>query len=463
MAVIYDYDLVVIGSGPGGYVAAIRAAQLKQKVAIIEKEKIGGVCLNIGCIPSKALINQAETYKSTTALESMGIKVDTSGFDYSKVFAASRKAADSLSKGVAFLMKKNGITVISGTGVLESAHEVSVDGTRVSAKAIILATGSRPREIPGFEFDENIVLSSTGGLMLQQLPKKLLILGGGAIGVEFAHIMNAFGVEVHLVEMMDRILPIEDSEISEMLRKSFQRRGVQVYTSTKALSLVKKDHSATATLMGADNLQFTLDIDKVLCVVGRVPNTSNIGLEKIGITTEKGFILTGDYCETSVKGIYAIGDIVPTPLLAHVASKEGEIAAEHIAGHETTKRIDKNAIPGAVYCEPQVASFGLTEAEALKKNIKCKSFSFPYKGVGKSVAIGKSEGIVKIVAEETTHEILGAHIIGTDATEIIHEILLAKKSELLPQDIATMIHAHPTISEGVMEAARAVEGWAIHV
>lgn len=463
MANSYDYDVAVIGSGPGGYVAAIRASQLKLKVAIIEKEKMGGVCLNIGCIPSKALVQQAETFRSITALQNMGVTCDTSGFDYSKVYAASRKAADSLSRGVAYLMKKNGITVFSGTGVIENDHEISIDNSKkISARSIIIATGSRPKEIPGFEFDEHIVLSSTGALMLQQLPKKLVILGGGAIGVEFAHIMNAFGVEVHLVEMMDRILPLEDNESSLFLNKSFQKRGISVYTSTKAVSLVKKDTSAEITLEGPENNRFTITADKILSVVGRVPNTANIGLEKLNIKTEKGFIITGDYGQTEISHIYAIGDIVPTPLLAHVASKEGEIAAEHIAGVETSK-IDLTAIPSGVYCEPQVASFGFTESNLKQNNIPYEVASFPYKGAGKAVAINKSEGFIKVIFTPQTHEILGVHIAGTEATEVIHELLLAKKSELVPEDIATMIHAHPTLSEVVMEVARAVEGWAIHV
>ena len=459
----FDFDVVVIGSGPGGYVAAIRAAQLKQKVAIVEKDKLGGVCLNIGCIPSKALIHQAEIYRSISSLENMGVKVDVSNFDYEKVYAASRKAADSLSKGVGYLLKKNGVTVFNGTGSIETNHEVLIDkDKKVSAKAIILATGSHPREIPGFEFDENIVLSSTGGLLLQKLPEKILILGAGAIGVEFAHIMNSFGVEVHLVEMMDRILPLEEKDCSDLLRRSFLKRGIKIYTSTKAVSLTKNSDSAEVILEDAEKQQQSIRVNKVLSVVGRVPNTVGIGLENAGVLTEKGFVVTGDYCQTNIPGVYAIGDIVPTPLLAHVASKEGEIAAEHIAGVPTSKRIDLAAIPSAVYCEPQIASIGLTELQVQQKNIPYKAVSFPYKGVGKAVATGKSDGFVKIIYNSDAHEILGAHIAGAEATELIHELLLAKKSELLPEDIATMIHAHPTLSEGVMEAARAVEGWAIH-
>ncbi len=461
----YDYDVVIIGSGPGGYVAAIRAAQLKLKVAVVEKGKIGGVCLNIGCIPSKSLIHQSEIFRSQSKLESMGLKIDQSGFDYEQVFNASRKAADTLSRGVAYLFKKNNIEVITGTAVLSSDHEVTIDGSRkVSAGSIIVATGSRPRQIPGFEFDEQTVLSSDGALMLKKVPGKVLILGAGAIGAEFAHILNGFGSEVHLVEMMDRILPTEDAEVTTVLRRAFLKRGIKIYTSTKALSLKKNDSRAEVTLQGGDGAQSTLTVDKVLVVTGRVPNTENIGLEALGITTVKGFIPVEDYGQTSVKSIYAIGDVVATPLLAHVASKEGEIAVEHIAGHPPrAPRLDLMAVPGAVYCEPQIASFGLTEEQAVAKGVKFQKATFPYRGVGKAVAIEEADGMAKVLVNPDTREILGAHIVGAGATELIHEFLLARSSELLPEDIATMIHAHPTLSEVVMEGARAVEGWAIHI
>lgn len=465
MASEFEFDLAILGAGPGGYVAAIRAAQLKLKTVIIEKDKPGGVCLNWGCIPSKALAAQAEIFHARKGLEALGCTVDTSGFNYERVYATSRKAAESLSKGVAYLLKKNNITVVKGTGVFKSAHEIDVNNGEktVSAKNIIIATGSRPRTIPGFEFDETTVLSSTGALMLQSLPKSMLILGAGAIGVEFAHILNSFGVEVHLVEMMGRILPIEDEEVSEILRKSFQKRGITVYTSTKALSYAKTEQGVNVILQDMGDIQSEILVEKLLVVTGRTPNTDGIGLEKIGITTEKGYIPFNDYYKTNVDHIYAIGDVVATPLLAHVASKEGEITVEHIAGHPTQKSIAFDRIPGAVFCEPQIASFGLKLREAIEKGIKGKEVSFPYRGAGKTVAIGKPDGFVKIVFNEETHEILGAHIMGAEAPELIHELLLAKTTELLPQEIATMIHVHPTISETVMEAARAVEGWAIHI
>jgi dihydrolipoamide dehydrogenase len=410
------------------------------------------------------LVHQAEIFRSISGLEAMGIKVDRSQFDYSRVYSASRKAADTLSKGVNYLLKKNGVTVINGTAQLQSAQQLVIDGQQtISAKSIIIATGSRPRSIPGFEFDEKIILSSTGILSLQKLPERLLILGAGAIGAEFAHIMNAFGVQVHLVEMMERILPLEDEEVSNHLRRSFLKRGIKIYTSTKATSVNKSSNGAEVFLEDNSGSKHSLTVDQVLVVTGRVPNTDGIGLEKLGIQTERGFVLTGDYGETSVSGVYAIGDVTTTPLLAHVASKEGEIAVEHIAGVHTAAKLDLNTIPAGVYCEPQVGSFGLTEARAKKDGINYKAVSFPYKGIGKAVAVENSEGFIKLLFDPGTREILGAHAIGVEATELIHEILLAKSSELLPEDIADMIHAHPTLSEGVMEVARAAGGRAIHV
>lgn len=460
----FDFDVVIIGSGPGGYVAGIRAAQLGLKSAVIEKNKPGGVCLNIGCIPSKALIHEAETFRSIPELEKMGVQVDTSQFDYKNVFQKSRKAADTLSRGVQFLLKKNKVEYIKGEAKITGKNEVTLnDGKKITGKYILIATGSRPRVIPGFEFDGKLVLSSDDALMLEKLPRRVGILGAGAIGVEFSHIMNAFGTEVHLIELMDRILPLEDEEISEALRKSFIKRGIEVYTSTKATGLKKGKNSVTIQLEKKDGKTQELEVDQLLVVVGRVPNTENIGLENVGIKTEKGFIPVGDYYETSVPGIFAIGDVVNSPLLAHVASKEGEIAVEFMAGHNPPKKIDPMTIPSAVYCEPQVASFGLSEWKAKEMGVEYEVAKFPYRGAGKSVAIGKSDGFVKILIDPKIHEILGAHIIGAEATELLHELLLAKTSELLPEDIATMIHSHPTLSEAVMEAARAAEGWAIHI
>lgn len=458
----YDYDVVVIGAGPGGYVSAIRANQLGLKAAVIEKDKPGGVCLNIGCIPSKSLIHQADVFRHRKDLSSMGLKIDESSFDYSTVFQKSRQAAQRLSKGVQSLLKKNKVEYITGEARISGPHEVIVDGEKkISGKAIIVATGSRPREIPGFEFDEKQVLSSTGALMLEKLPKSIVIMGAGAIGMEFAFVMNSFGVKVTVVELMDRILPLEDAETAAVIAKEFERSGIDMLTGTKAVGL-KKGKTLEINLQGSDGKESSLKAEKLLVAVGRAPNTSGLGLDEVGVTLDRGFIRVGDFYKTSVDSIYAIGDVTSSPLLAHVASKEGEIAVEYIAGHSPEPTIDPLLIPSAVYCEPQIGSFGYTEEKAKAGGIAYKTAVFPYRGAGKAVAIEQPEGLVKILFDPESREILGAHVVGSAATELIHELLLAKKAELLPEDIATMVHAHPTISEAVMEAARTAEGWAIH-
>ncbi|NUU99717.1 dihydrolipoamide dehydrogenase [Marinitoga sp. 1154] len=457
------YDLIILGSGPGGYVAAIRAAQFGLKTAIIEKDKVGGVCLNIGCIPSKSLIHQAETFSRIKELEYMGIKVNKSEFNYKKIFEKSRKAADTLSKGVQYLLKKNKIDLISGEGKLLNKNEIIVNDKDIyTSKFILLATGSKPKSIPGFEIDEVQILSSNGALMLENLPKSIAIIGSGVIGIEFGYIMNSFGVEVHIIEILDRILPTEDLEIAEFLEKVYKKRNIKIHKSTKSRIIEKTKNKITLELERKDRKNI-INVEKILIAVGREPNTKNIGLEKNGIETEKGFVKVREYYKTNADNIYAIGDIVKTPQLAHVASKEGEIVVEHIAGHSTEKFVDIHKIPSAIYSEPQIASLGYTEELLREKNIQYNKFSFPYRGVGKSVAIEKSEGFIKILTDKETNEILGAHIIGAEATELIHEVLLAKNSELLPEDISKMIHAHPTLSEGIMEAFRGIEGWAIHI
>ena len=461
-----SYDLAIIGSGPGGYVAAIRASQLGLKTAVIEKDKAGGVCGNWGCIPSKALLHQATMFRDIEHLEKMGLKIDRSGFSYAKVQALSRKAATKSGKGVEYLLKKNKVELIFGSAKISSDKELIIskkDGdTRLQARNILIAAGSRPKEIPGFEFDEDQVLSSTGLLALKDLPESLLILGAGAIGMEFAYAMNAFGVKVTVVEMMDRLLPMEDADVSKIVEESFKKQGIVFHTSVKAGDLKKTKTGVSISAESAGGKKETLKSQKILLAVGRDPNSADLGLENVGI--RPGFIKVGDYYQTDIPGIYAIGDIIASPLLAHLASKEGEIAVEHIAGHAgVEKRVDPNEIPGAVYTEPGVGSFGLNEERAKDAGINYGKYVFPYNGIGKANAIEKANGLVKIIYDKESHEILGGHVVGYSATELIHEILLAKKAELLPEDLAGMIHAHPTISEGIMEAARGVEGWAIHI
>ncbi len=458
------YDVVIIGAGPGGYVAGIKAAQLGMRTCIVEKDRPGGICLNWGCIPSKSLIHQARLYHGRHELERMGLAIDTRNFDYGLVQEKSREATRRLSAGVEFLLKRNKVDLIQGKARIAGPGRVAIEGknSAIEARNIIIATGSRPAVIPGFEFDEQQVLSSTGILSMTKLPESLIILGAGAIGCEFAYVMNAFGVRVTLVEMADHVLPPEDGEVAAVVEKSFKQSGIQVLTATRAVSLEKTAAKVVVSLDGGNGKQSRIEAEKALCVFGRKPNTDDIGLESIGLKIEKGYIPVGDYYETAVKTVFAIGDVVSSPLLAHVASKEAEIAVEYIAGKQPRPRVDLNAIPSAIYCEPQIASFGFREEQIREKKIPYKKASFPYSAVGKAIATGHAEGMVKLLFDPQTQEILGCHIVGHDATELIHEVLLAKTSELLPQDIADVIHAHPTLSEIMMEMARAVNGEAIH-
>ncbi len=459
-----QYDVGIIGAGPGGYVAAIRASQLGLKVVLVEKDAVGGVCLNWGCIPSKSLIHQSEIVSKIEYLQTIGVKIDATALRYEEVQKQSRDAASKLTRGVQGLIKKNKISYVSGEARITTPKEIQVGDKSLSVTNIIVATGSSPKEIPGFEFDEKDVLSSTGILAMTKLPKSLVILGAGAIGMEFAYVMNAFGVEVTVVEMLNQVLPLEDADVSAVVAKSFTASGVKLLTTTKASKLIKNKNSIDIAIEREGGKSETLSAEKLLVAVGRAPNTAGLGLEALGLTLERGFVPVKDYGQTAVSGIYAIGDVVGgTPLLAHVASKEGEIAVEHIAGKAHSSGVDLLSIPSAVYCNPQVGSFGLSEEAAKRAGKEYKVSTFPLVGVGKAVAIGNSDGFVKILTCAKTSEILGVHAVGYNATEIVHELLVARVGELLPFDIATMIHSHPTISEGAMEAARAAEGWAIHI
>lgn len=458
-------DIVIIGSGPGGYVAAIRAAQLGLKVAVVERELPGGVCLNVGCIPSKALIEQASLFNSIARLESLGVKCDPSNFSYESVYKKSRQASTRLSKGVSYLLKKNGITYINEAARITGRGRIELKKSgELKGKNIIIAAGSRPKELPIFPFDERRIISSTGALMLKELPRRMAILGSGAIGVEFAHIFSSFGVEVHLIEMLDNLLPGADREAVGLLERELKKRKVKIYTATRAVSYSDSGQGLALRLERAGSTEsFSLEVDKVLVAVGRTPNVEGLGLESVGVKPDKGAIPVGDYYETSCKGVYAIGDIINSPQLAHLASKEGEIAVEYIAGRSPERRVDYDLIPAAVYCEPQIAWFGKGEAALKAAGAGYEVASFPYRGVGKAVATERAEGLVKLFYDPAIGEILGAVAAGAEASELIHELLLAKKAELLPEDISTMIHAHPTLSEAVMEAARAILGRAIHI
>ncbi|OHD21370.1 MAG: dihydrolipoyl dehydrogenase [Spirochaetes bacterium GWB1_59_5] len=491
-----EYDVAIIGAGPGGYVAAIRAAQLGLKACVIEKDKPGGVCLNVGCIPSKSLIHQAGVVAGAQALRALGAQVDLSGLDYGKAYEASRRAAERLSKGVQFLLKKNKVDYRAGTARFASAREVLIDGASpVRAKAFIIATGSRPRTLAGFDFDERTVLSSTGVLMLGSVPKRAVILGAGAIGMELGYVWNAFGAELTIVEALDRVLPIEDAEAAAVVRKAFEARGVTFITGALATGFERvaggsgeaRDSGGNAASQQsnpaairialapakpgapeASAVPASVEADAVLVAVGRVPNSGGLGLEELGIQLERGFIHTGDWYETSAVGIYAIGDVVATPLLAHVASKEGEIAVERIAHLlkgtplPAERRVDLSVVPSAVYCEPELASFGLSAEKAATSGVRHAVYSFPFRAVGKAVAIERPEGLAKVVHDPVTGEILGATIVGERATDLIHELLLARKAELTIEDVADLMHAHPTMAEAVMEAAKGSLGRAVH-
>ena len=460
-----SFDVVVVGAGPGGYVAAIRASQLGKKVAIVEREHLGGICLNWGCIPSKNLIHQADVFNSLEHMAAVGVSIDRETLDYALVQQRSRKVVKTLTSGVAGLLKRNKVEYLTGEAKLVSATEVLVDEQQsLQAKKIIVATGSRPMHVPGFEFDEDRVLSSTGILALETLPESLVILGAGAIGCEFAYVMNSFGVKVILVEALDHLLPTEDVDVCAVLENSFSKSGIAVHTSTRASVLSRYSDHVTVSLTSADGQSTEVSAERALVVFGRSPNTQSLGLEAVGVSLDKrGFIPVGDYGQTNTPGIYAIGDVTTTPALAHVASAEGELVVEHIAGIKTgPKAIDPALVPSAIYCEPQVAGFGLREQSAERAGDAFKTFSFPYHGAGKSIAIEKPEGLVKVICDAKTDEILGAHVVGHDATELIHEILLAKSAELLPEDIATMVHAHPTLSEATMEAMRGIYSQPIH-
>lgn len=462
-----QYDLIIIGAGPGGYVAAVRAAQLGLKTIIVEKDNPGGVCLNWGCIPSKNLIHQAEMFTSLKEMEAVGVGVDRATLDYKIVQARSRQVVKTLTAGVSGLLKKNKVDYLAGTASITGEGSVAVESNGVAKQLrghnVLLATGSRPMSVPGFEFDEQCVLSSTGILSMTELPKSMVILGAGAIGCEFAYVLNSFGVEVTLVEAMEHILPTEDFETTEVLAKSFQRAGIDLHVNTRATKLEHRENGISVSLDSRSGDKLTVEADKALVVFGRVPNTQNLGLEELGINlTERGYLETQDYGQTKLTWLYAIGDITTTPALAHVASKEGEIAVEHMAGHSTRARIDVSCVPSAIYCEPQLAGFGLREQEAKASGISVKTSVFNYAGAGKTIAVGKSEGLVKILCDSTTDEIVGAHVVGHNATELIHELLLAKHSELLPEDVESMIHAHPTISEAIMETMRGINGKPIH-
>lgn len=458
-----DFDVVVLGAGPGGYVAAIRAAQLGLKTAIIEKDSVGGVCLNWGCIPSKSLLRNAEVLNLVNNAEEFGITFENLTYDFSKAISRSREVVDKLTSGVRYLLNKNQVQLIEGTGKLIGPHEIETmeDNRKFTSENIIIATGARQRDIDSMPIDHHVVINSRDALSMSEIPDDITIIGGGATGVEFAHIYRSYGAKVTIVEMMDRIIPNEDSEISDSLRKSFAEREIDIKVGVAVKSIQASNGTALVTLV-ANEEEHLITSDKVLVAVGVQPNTDGIGLEKAGITTNKGFISIGENMETNVSGVYAIGDVTGKMLLAHVASAQAVTAVEYIAGLNPAP-LDYQLMPRAIYCEPQVASFGMTEAQAKDQGIETQIGRFPFSASGKAIALGHTEGMIKLVIDPEIGEILGAHMIGPEVTELLAELSMTKLLEGTTTELGWLVHPHPTISETLKEAALDSTGEAIHI
>lgn len=463
-----NYDLVVLGGGTGGYVAAIRAAQLGMSVAVVEKEKVGGTCLHVGCIPTKALLHTAEVLHQVRNGESLGIVVGSVALDYAKAAAYKDRVVNQLYRGVQYLLKKNGVTTIAGRGHLVDAHRILVEregsSEEVTGKNLLIATGSVPRALPGVPFDGQRVVNSDHVLASSEVPRSILILGGGAIGVEFASMYNDFGCEVTLVEMMDQLLPNEDPDIAKTLRNLFTRRGITVMTGARLQTetLQVTGEGVVASVVEADGSSKQVRAERLLVAVGRSPVTEGLGLEAVGVATERGFIRVDQRYRTNVPGIYAIGDVIGGYLLAHVAAHEGIIAVETMAGLDP-EGLSPVRIPRVTYCRPEVASLGWTEQEAQAQGFEVKVGTFPLRANGRSLILGEADGMVKLVADKKTDALLGAHLIGPNASELINEMALARFLEGTGWEVAESVHAHPTVSETLHEAALALDGHAIHV
>jgi dihydrolipoamide dehydrogenase len=466
------YDVIVIGSGPGGYVAAIRASQLGFKTAIVEKESLGGICLNWGCIPTKALLKTASVYESFTHAESYGITAKDFTPDFPAVVKRSRGVADKMSKGVQFLMKKNKIDVIMGMGKLNAKKEVEVTGadgkvTNYQARHTILATGARSRQLPNLPIDGKKVIGYREAMVLPTQPKTMIVVGSGAIGVEFAYFYNSIGTKVTIVEFMPRIVPVEDEDVSKELEKSLKKKGIEIMTNASVESVDIKGATVKANVKKADG-NVTLEADIVLSAVGIAANIENIGLETLGIKTDKGKVLVDKYFKTNVDGIYAIGDITPGQALAHVASKGAIICVEAIANaegkyHHKPEPLDYGNVPGCTYCSPEIASVGLTEKQAKDAGYEVKVGKFPFSASGKASAAGATEGFVKVIFDAKYGEWLGTHMIGYNVTEMIAETVVARKLETTWQEVLDSIHPHPTMSESVKDAVEVALGEAIHL
>ncbi len=465
-----SYDVIVIGGGPGGYVAAIRAAQLGQKVAVVEREALGGVCLNWGCIPTKSLLRNSELASIlTNEAKDFGFSFENLKLDYAVAHKRSRQVSERLVKGIGFLFKKNGVTHIQGTATLTGPQQVRVEpsGQILEAKAVIIATGARPRSLPGMTVDGQKIITSREALALTVAPKRLVVVGAGAIGMEFAYVFRAYGAEVTVIEMLPHVLPLEDDETAAEVAKAFKKQGIKTLVNTRTEGVDLTADGVTVRVKdGASGAEQAIAADVVLVAIGVAPNSGGLGLEAAGVQVDKrGFIPVDEFMRTNVPGVYAVGDVTGKLLLAHVASAQGIVAAETIAGHETRpiRDADYAFMPRCTYCKPQVASLGYTEAQARERGLEIKIGKFPFVANGKALGLNEKEGFVKIIADAQYGEILGAHLVGPEVTELLPELALARTWELTTEEIARTVHAHPTLSEALMEAAHAVMGTAIHM
>src|SRR6266850_5013461 len=463
MQVPDPFDIIIIGSGPGGYVTAIRAAQLGFKTAIVEKSYLGGICLNWGCIPTKALLRSAEIYHYMQHAKDYGLSAEKVSYDAKAVVQRSRGVSKRLNDGVGFLMKKNKVTVIWGEAVIDAPGKITVKKSSVEApkgalgegayqaKDIILATGARPRVLPGLEPDKKLVWTYFEAMVPERMPKSLLVVGSGAIGIEFASFYRNFGAEVTVVEILPQILPAEDAEISAFARKQFEKQGIKILTDTNVTKLEKKSDSVVATIDDGKGKPQTIEVDRVISAVGVVGNIENLGLEKLGVKTDRGVIIIDGFCKTNVPGIYAIGDVAGPPMLAHKAEHEGVVCVEAIKGMHPHP-MDKNLIPGCTYCHPQVASVGLTEAKAKEMKLDVRVGRFPFVGNGKAIALGEDQGMVKVIFDKKTGALIGAHMVGAEVTELIQGYVIAMNLETTEEELMHTIFPHPTISETMKEA-----------
>jgi dihydrolipoyl dehydrogenase len=458
-----SFDVIIIGSGPGGYVTAIRAAQLGLKTAMVEKSYLGGICLNWGCIPTKALLRSAEIFHYMQHAKDYGLSAEKISYDPKAVVQRSRGVSKRLSDGVAFLMKKNKVTVIWGEATLDAPGKVTVKKSAVEApkgalgegsyqaKHIIVATGARPRVLPGLEPDKKLVWTYFEAMVPDKMPKSLLVVGSGAIGMEFASFFRTMGADVTVVEVLPQVLPVEDAEISKFAHKAFEKQGIKILTNTKVTKLEKKSDSVVATIDDGKGKPQTIEVDRVISAVGVVGNIENLGLEKFGVKTDRGCIVIDGFCKTNVPGIYAIGDVAGPPMLAHKAEHEGVICVEAIAGGHPHP-MDKNMIPGCTYCQPQIASVGMTEAKAKEGGREIRVGRFPFVGNGKAIALGEDQGLVKVIFDKKTGQLLGAHMVGAEVTELIQGYVVAMNLETTEEELMHTIFPHPTLSEMMKEA-----------